>query len=241
MQDYNENSTNKWALPQDEDESFEAYLGEDLDYEALSANEMLERILAKTGKEGTADVTIGMFLHKYHVKENKLEELGTASYIPRDLNISSIFENLMVEITFENSFDVMFNKANELLSKYRDEIDVASKNSVNNELPEVPIFSMVIMPNKDQGKVAMKAEFPMFWSTNSASVLEPPKMLRMLFKNEDVDFIGSNDFSMLDVDTEVAIELSKRRNGESEYDARKRKRAELSAALSEEGGYTDIP
>ena len=216
-------------MQEDSLENIKTYLDNDIDYESMSAKEMLQRILQKDN--GTADVTVGMFLNIYHMKENKVEEVGNASFVPKDLNIASVFEDVLVEITFENCFDVMFNKVNELLGKYRDEINLLSQADPDNPLTDMPTMTMVVMPNKDQGRVVMKAEFPLFWATSSENVMEPPKMMRILYKGEDVEFLGSNEFSMLSVDTDVAIELSKRRNGESEYEARKRKRAELSAAL----------
>lgn len=105
----------------------------------------------------------------------------------------------MVTLTFPTKFDEELSTAYEMLETFRE-----AQNSMDDDLRNIPVVRLVVIPNEYEGRYYILCANPLIWALAPAGLDGEPRELRFAVSDEDINAFDGGDNVVEEPDEEDA-------------------------------------
>lgn len=188
----------------------------------MDSKEILQKITA-LDEDGTPSSVVGMVLVALNPNDkDDIREVANVACNQAYIDINIINGLVMIDLEFKSDFDVELKKMWDTLEKFKE----MGNEYAMKEDAKIPVFSLTFVPMEERGKIYAVTNNPLFWSLTAKEPGKAVSTIRILFNGKDMEFFEAPDMNISDIETEVAVEVNKRKTIESDYDRRRQIRQE---------------
>lgn len=171
----------------------------------MEAKEILAKIM-ELDEDGESQCMVGMNLC-YCTEDGESREVMSAAINQAIISVKSLVDYTLVDLEFKSDFDVDLKRLWDILEAYGSSTNHFSLSDDE----RVPVLSIALIPELDGGKVFAMGSNPLFWSLCAKAPGKTVSIIRMVFPDEFFRLMEADDMDTTEIETEVAIEASKRR------------------------------
>lgn len=145
---------------------------------------MKDLIVASSGRDeenGFPNASCNLYLDIYHTDGTEPESIGQLAMVSPTVEIFRHADTSMVTLQFPTKFDGELSSAYNMLESFAE-----AKNSMADDIKDIPMVRLVVIPAKWDGRYYILASNPLMWTLCPTGLDGEPNALRFAFADEDI-------------------------------------------------------